>query len=53
VNYGFLHDSDEDWCDRDGPEVGMLLGWKRHGCRYDDSLLPLHAVELLMWQAKD
>jgi len=26
-NCGFLHDSGEDWCDGDVPEVGMLFGW--------------------------
>jgi len=54
VNYGFYHDSGQDWCDGDEPEVGMLFGWKRFGYEYDASLLPLlSAVEWLMWQARD
>jgi len=36
----FLHDSREDWCNGEGPKVG-ILGWKRLGYGYDASLLPL------------
>jgi len=36
VNYGFIHDSGEDW-----PEVGMGLGGRHLGMGIDTSLLPL------------
>jgi len=45
VNYGFLNDSVEDWCDGDRPEVSMLFGWKRFGYVYDVCLQKLQSVQ--------